>query len=314
LVGGIGVGIFVAVNRASDHDSSPPNTPAKDSKLAARISHLQRELRMEQAMQAQANRDSVSASPAGATTAAAPASFSALADSLAGQVGLAYTGPGSPAVQTIGSLQSGSAWSTIKVALAARVIKDAHGASSLTSSQRSLIASAIEASDNAAAMQLWNELISRHGGASGAAQAVTQILNAAGDTGTTVSSVGRGSFSPYGQTDWSLAGQARFMSSLAAGCVAGSKHLLSEMSQIISSERWGLGQAGSQAFKGGWGPGTSGGYLVRQMGTLPTRGGTAVVTIAALPSDGDFSTGTEMLDRLADWARSNLKPPPPSSC
>src|SRR5262249_26393624 len=151
---------------------SPPSTPAKDPKLAARISHLQRELRMERAMHAQANRDSVLASPAGAATAAAPASFSALAHSLSGQVGLAYTAPGSTAVQTIGPLQSGSAWSTIKVALAARVIKDAHGAGSLSSSERSLIGSAIEASDNAAAMELWDELVSRFGGASGAARAV----------------------------------------------------------------------------------------------------------------------------------------------
>ena len=231
-----------------------------------------------------------------------------------GQVGIAYTAPGGAPVQTIGHLQSGSAWSTSKVPVAARVIKDAHGVDGLSSSQRSLISSALTASDNAAAMDLWDELVSRYHGADGAAQAVTEILANAGDTGTTISSVGRGSFSPYGQTDWSLAGQARFMASLAAGCVPGSSLLLSEMSQVIPSESWGLGQAGSQAFKGGWGPGTSGGYLVRQMGTLPTRGGTAVVTIAALPNDGQFSTGTEMLGQLADWARSHLRPPPASSC
>ena len=81
------------------------------------------------------------------------------------------------------------------------------------------------------------------------------------------------------------------MASLAGGCVPGSSYLLSEMSQVIPGESWGLGEAGSQAFKGGWGPGTNGGYLVRQMGTLPARGGTAVVAIAALPNDGQFSSG-----------------------
>ena len=176
-------------------------------------------------MVAQANRES-EAPPSQAVSTAAPASFTALEKSLPGQVGIAYSAPGSTAVQSIGDLQSGSAWSTSKVPVAARVIKDAHGAGSLSSSQRSLISSAITASDNAAAMQLWDELVSRYGGAAGAAQAVTEVLAAAGDTGTTVSSVGRGSFSPYGQTEWSLAGQARFMASLAGGCVPGSSYLL----------------------------------------------------------------------------------------
>jgi hypothetical protein len=313
----VGAAIAVALV-ATDRGSPKPNSaatisiPTRDPNLAARISRLKRQLEKRQAIQAQANRESVAGPATGGAT--APSSFTELQNNLPGPVGLAYTAPGSPTVQVIGDLTSGSAWSTIKLVLAARVIKDAHGAGSLTSTQRSLISSAIEASDNEAAMQLWEELVSRYGGATGAARAVTEILAAAGDSDTTVSSVGRGSFSPYGQTDWTLAGQARFMSSLAGGCVPGRSYLLSEMSKVIASQSWGLGEAGSQAFKGGWGPGTDGRYLVRQMGTLPARGGTAVVTIAALPDDGQFGTGTEMLTRLAQWARSNLRPPPPASC
>ena len=314
LAGAVVAAVVVIVVNDNTKDSATSKTaPAKDANLAARINQLKRQLQRREAMVAQANRES-EAPPSQAVSTAAPASFTALEKSLPGQVGIAYSAPGSTAVQSLGDLQSGSAWSTSKVPVAARVIKDAHGAGSLSTSQRSLISSAITASDNAAAMQLWDELVSRYGGAAGAAQAVTELLAAAGDTGTTVSSVGRGSFSPYGQTDWSLAGQARFMASLAGGCVPGSSYLLSEMSQVISSERWGLGEAGSHAFKGGWGPGTDGRYLVRQMGTLPTGGGTAVVAIAALPNDGQFSTGTEILGRLARWASSNLKPPPAGSC
>ena len=312
----LGAGAAAVVLIADNNGNGKPATKAaaaKKPKLAARIGQLKRELQKREALAAQGNREA-EAAPTGASTAAAPASFTALENSLPGQVGIAYTAPGGAPVQTIGDLQSGSAWSTSKVPLAARVIKDAHGVGGLSSSQRSLISSALTASDNAAAMELWDELVSRYGGADGAAQAVTEILANAGDTGTTVSSVGRGSFSPYGQTEWSLAGQARFMASLAGGCVPGSSYLLSEMSQVIPGESWGLGEAGSQAFKGGWGPGTDGGYLVRQMGTLPARGGIAVVAIAALPSDGQFSSGTEMLGRLAQWARSKLRPPPASGC
>ena len=313
MLGAAGAAVVLIGDNNGGGKPATNTTAAKKPKLSARISQLKRELQKREALAAQGNRES-EADPAGASAATAPASFTALESSLPGQVGIAYTAPGSAPVQVIGNLQSGSAWSTSKVPLAARVIKDAHGVGGLSSSQRSLISSALTASDNAAAMELWNQLVSRYGGADGAAQAVTEILANAGDTGTTVSSVGRGSFSPYGQTQWSLAGQARFMASLAGGCVPGSSYLLSNMSQVIPGESWGLGEAGSQAFKGGWGPGTDGRYLVRQMGTLPARGGSAVVAVAALPNDGQFSSGTEMLGRLAQWARSNLRPPPASGC
>ena len=312
---GIATAVVLAILHFSKDEKSTATAvraPSNGPKLAVRIKDLKRELEKRQAIQAQSNRSSIS-EPSGPP--ATSSSFASFERGLPGRIGIAYTAPGRASrVDTMGDLQSGSAWSTIKVAVAARVIKDAHGSGSLTSDQRSLISSALRVSDNSAAMQLWNELVSRYGSASGAAHAVTQVLTAAGDTGTSVSSVGRASFSPYGQTDWSLAGQVHFMAALAGGCVPGSSYLLNEMSQVVADQRWGLGTVGSNVFKGGWGPGTDGKYLVRQMGTLPTKGGSSVVAMAALPNDGQFSTGQEMLDQLAGWARGTLKTPAASGC
>jgi hypothetical protein len=232
--------------------------------------------------------------------------FESLAADLGGDVGITLGPVGSGEIARFGNLGGGSAWSTIKVALAARAIHDRGGPDQISAAERALIESALTASDNGAAEQLWSGLVGRHGGAAGAAAAVREILQAAGDGSTVVSTQGRDGFSPYGQTDWSLEGQHRFMAALAGGCLdpsVGGDYLLEVMGRVISAQRWGLGSTGVAArFKGGWGPGTDGRYLVRQIGVLATSEGPLVVTLAALPADGSFASGAAMLDRLADWA------------
>ena len=65
---------------------------------------------------------------------------------------------------------------------------------------------------------------------------------------------------------------------------------------------WGLGSAGVPAlWKGGWGPGLDGAYLVRQMGVLFIGDSGTVVTLAAIPSDGQFATGQSMATAIAQW-------------
>jgi hypothetical protein len=312
-IGALIATVVVGTRSDSEQGSLPATSAsdqANDARRAARLERLRQQVK-----------EAKEAAPPPVSAAGSPdakgrtGSFDALAAQLPGPVGIAYTSPGRDAsVHTLGGLQSGAAWSTIKVALAAKVIKDAGGSGSLSSSQRSLISQALRASDNDAAMALWQELVSRYGGALGAARAVTRILREAGDGSTSVSSVGRNGFSPYGQTEWSLAAQARFMAALAGGCVPGSKYLLGEMSQVAADQRWGLATAGSDAFKGGWGPGVDGGYLVREMGTLSAGGHTVVVAVAALPDDGQFATGQEMLNRISHWSADALRPPAPSGC
>jgi hypothetical protein len=87
------------------------------------------------------------------------------------------------------------------------------------------------------------------------------------------------------------------------------------MRSVDPSQRWGLGRVGAQpAFKGGWGPSTSGAYLVRQFGLIRIRSGTVAVAIAAQPADGQFATGTRYLDRLAEWVAAHAVGGPPPAC
>jgi hypothetical protein len=268
-----------------------------------KIKNLKREVAREQAAARRGRQTRPSDASGGL------AGFDAFASSQDGEVGVAVGSPGRGPVAVAGNLPTGAAWSTIKVPIAARVMLDKGGAGSISSAERSLIERAITASDNAAAAELWSELSKRHGGAEGAATAVSEVLASAGDTATVVSTVGRDGFSPYGQTDWSLEAQERFMAALAGGCLdpaAGGDFLLDTMSRVVSSQRWGLGSIASPArLKGGWGPGTDGRYLVRQMGVLDLPQGQLVVAVAALPSDGSLSSGTAMLDRVASWLSKN---------
>jgi hypothetical protein len=79
------------------------------------------------------------------------------------------------------------------------------------------------------------------------------------------------------------------------------------MQHIEPGESWGLGSAGfgSVAFKGGWGPESSG-YLVRQSGIIDpdSSDGAAVAIVAFAPS---FAAGTEMLTRTASWLNHHLQ-------
>lgn len=240
----------------------------------------------------------------GPSTAAAASSFESLAAELNGEIGAVIGPPGSSEAASFGSLQSGSAWSTSKVPIALRVLADAGGPVGLSSIQAEWIRGALTLSDNEAAAALFSDLERRHGGLGGASAAVEEVLREGGDGSTQISTQGRGEFSTYGQTEWSLANQQRFMSALVSGCVVGaesSDYVLDLMGEV-SSDTWGLGSAGLPArWKGGWGPGADGGYLVRQMGILYVGDKQAVVTLAALPGDGQFATGESMATALAQW-------------
>jgi len=271
-------------------------------RLQAKLSHrraLLRAKREQAARQAKRNRQRASQS-SGADAGA----FDQMAAGLDGEVGAVIGPPGSSEAVGFGSLQSGSAWSTSKVPIALRVLQEVGGPSGLSSTQAEEMRSALTLSDNEAAAALFGDLEQRHGGLGSASAAVEEVLREGGDESTQISTQGRGEFSTYGQTEWSLANQQRFMSSLAAGCVVGPEsgdYVLDLMGEV-SSDTWGLGSAGLPArWKGGWGPGLDGGYLVRQMGILYVGDEEAVVTLAALPADGQFATGESMATAVAQW-------------
>lgn len=276
------------------------------NKNAERLAELRRQLarRQRQQREREAAPDRKPAAPASSGL----PGFDALAGQLGGEVGVAVGPVGSSEAVVAGNLTSGSAWSTIKVPIALRVLEDAGGPGGLSGSQRADIESALTASDNAAASRLFDALGARHGGLTGAASAVADVLRSAGDTSTTVSTEGRDGFSPYGQTEWTLEAQQRFMAALAGGCIsdrASVGYVLDLMGQV-TSDSWGLGSSGAPArWKGGWGPGTDGKYLVRQMGVLDEGGKQVAVAIAARPSDGQFVSGQAMATQIAAWLVSN---------
>ncbi|HNC15687.1 MAG TPA: hypothetical protein PLV77_07295, partial [Solirubrobacterales bacterium] len=77
--------------------------------------------------------------------------------------------------------------------------------------------------------------------------------------------------------------------------------------RVGGSDTFGLGAAGFPArWKGGWGPGTDGKYLVRQMGVMVVNGKQGVVSMAAIPDDGTFESGASMLSAIARSVASRL--------
>lgn len=238
-------------------------------------------------------------------------SFATLESEISGEIGVAYAPLGSPESQSFGPLQVGHAWSSFKVPISVTVMSEQGG--SLNSNQESLVASAITASDNAAAAALFTELESMTGG--GASQAVEQILSDSGaPTAVATAPPPPGAVSSWGQTEWPLASSTRFYNALACGAYGGATEtILGDMENVIPEQQWGLGQAPfpsgtSVAIKAGWGPdgSESGPYLVRQAGIIRSESGGAVVTIAAQDSSGSFEAGVSDLDRVADWVAGNV--------
>lgn len=230
------------------------------------------------------------------------ASFAALQRRLGGRVGLAFApvGAGDHAVTVLGSWRSGSAWSTSKVPVSIAAIRD-DGAAPDAATRRDVVA-AITVSDNNAAHRLWVSL----GSTRRAAAKVDAVLRSGGDGRTRMARTSDGSgFTPFGLTTWALADQARFAAGLP--CVTGAGLVLALMGKVTSSHRWGLGTLQGARFKGGWGPGPSGRYLVRQLGVLRLADGSRMgVAVATLPDSGSFTAGTRQLTAVARWLARNL--------
>lgn len=259
----------------------------------------------------------------------APASFAGLAATLPGQVGLAVAPLGAGHITTLGALQAGHAWSTMKVPVLVTLLKDyAQGGRQLSTEEQSEASLALEQSDNAAAEALFSQLEQLHGGLVGASLAVQQTLRSAGDHVTVINTAPNDQgFTTWGQSIWSTSGEVEFYRALAHGCVLGSAdtaYVLSLMRNVIASQRWGAGSAGypgglDVAFKAGWGPetGGTGAYLVRQTAIVSSGSRGAVISMIALPSDGTFSEGVSMITSVAKWARAELDataPRPSAGC
>ena len=113
----------------------------------------------------------------------AAASFARFAATQPGAVGLAIAPLGTGPVLTFGSLQVGHAWSTMKVPVLTTLLRQLeHAGRSLDPQAQADASRALEASDNAAAEDLFAGLESTDGGLDGASAAVQSTLAAAGDS------------------------------------------------------------------------------------------------------------------------------------
>jgi hypothetical protein len=206
-----------------------------------------------------------------------------------------------------GALQTGPAWSTIKIPIVIARYRVSEGAEDRALD--GLASSAITASDNAAAATLFDGIAAAEGGVPEAARFVDDVLADGGDHQTRVNAVKvRPEFSAYGQTAWGLEPGTAFFSALERGCVdppRASDRVNEWMTQVVADQRWGLGRApvppgSTVAFKGGWGPDVDGRYVGRQFGVVarPDGRGIAVGLIAQSP-DGSFAGATRVLDELA---------------
>ena len=235
------------------------------------------------------------------TTQPAPDPFEGLDEAVAAieeetgtEVGVALF-DGSEMTQS-GSLYALPAWSTIKVPIAVAAMRANPG---LEADARA----AVSASDNAAAQRLYDAV------GPGAVDAVLEDAGLAAHVNTEPL---RPEFSAFGQTQLGVADEAALANTVA--CVEGADPVLQFMGQIDPSQAYGLGVAGA-LFKGGWGPDPAGAYQVRQFGLVPRGDGTwAPVALTALPADGTYETGQEMLTAAAETLAADPAQLPAAAC
>lgn len=230
--------------------------------------------------------------------------FTQLANTLHAEMGIAISAVGNrPAPITFGNWQSGPAWSTMKVPLVIRALRE-EDPPKITDAMRA----AITESDNAAAESIWESL----GDPVTSAHKVEEVLRDTGDPTTVEYRKLRPEFTSFGQTDWKLSDQARFLS--VAACDSRDDSVFNMMGEITAGQRWGLGLIPNARFKGGWGPSLSGSYLVRQVGVVTTPTGSAAIAMAAQPASGAFGDGVVDLDRIGDWIQAHIAELPAGRC
>lgn len=245
----------------------------------------------------------------------AAASWDALERSTPARMGVVVAPLGGGPERGFGPLQTGHAWSTIKVPIIVTLMREQ---GTLGAEEEGWARAALTASDNEAAAALFGRLEEAHGGLAGASRAVEGTLRRAGDSSTVVATAPPppGAVSTFGQTDWSLRASTEFLAALARNCLlspSGTDYVLGLMEEVIPEQRWGLGEASFPAswrlaIKGGWGPegSASGPYLVRQMGIVGDGDAGAAVALIARADSGSFEAGVEALDRISAWLQQNL--------
>lgn len=237
-------------------------------------------------------------------SAALAAEFASLTDILHAIVGIAIEAVGGrQRPLTLGEWTSGPAWSTMKVPLVIAALRE-EDPPVVTHA----MTAAITQSDNNAAESIWEGL----GDPITAAEKVEAVLQEAGDPTVVQSQKVRPGFTAFGQTDWKLADQVRFLAKSA--CDSRNDLVFDLMGEIEAGQRWGLAELPNSRSKGGWGPSPTGAYLVRQIGLAPTPSGIAAIAIAVQPSSGTFDDGVAVISSISDWIQAHIGELPAGNC
>lgn len=215
----------------------------------------------------------------------------------ADRAGFAVVGHGYAEVVSGGDVTIGAAWSTIKVPLSIAALK--RGGSTTD------VALAIEASQNPPADRLWDSL----GTPSEAGRLTRAEIAAGGDTLTQVQTIQTyPPYSPYGQTTWSLVGQARFASSLP--CRSDARSVYADMGHIDRIDQVGFGataMAGQARYKIGWGPAAppEQGSYARELAAVDLGGG-RLYGVALIAHESTLARAQADLTDLAAWLGPHL--------
>jgi hypothetical protein len=248
-----------------------------------------------------------------------------------GQLGIAAAPVNDGGVLTCGTLQGGRAWSLIKVPLLAaflawrRSTKEASdGASLLSRQERRLAEDAIERSSNLAARRLF-AIMAIDLGLDGARHELQRIMEAAGDTETTVAATvdPATGVTSLGTTEWGLVEALRFFRHLARGRLlspSDTAYVLDLMRRVSPPDRWGIADAvpptAPLAFKGGWGPEPDLRWLVRQVAVVGEGDSASVLAVMVkpdlrAPTRADlrsFEAGKRLLRATAEIVTNRLGP------
>lgn len=219
-------------------------------------------------------------------------------------VSIVAVGKGNAAPINLGDQTTRVAWSTIKVPLAI--------AAELRNGPMPATVAAIEQSDNASAEALWTSL----GTASQASAAVMKVLAEGGDSTQVPATRLRAGFTIFGQTQWPLPAAASFTAHVP--CMPGSQRVLKLMGNVAANQQWGVEVMKAPrmtAVKGGWGPGPTSGYVVRQIGVITAKNGSqTAIALSTLAPGSSLGSGTSVLNQVAQWLNTNIDDLPHGTC
>jgi len=193
--------------------------------------------------------------------------------------------------------------SVIKVAIMAAILRKAElDGRSLSSAETSAMTQMIEASDNDAATELWDEIGARDG--------MTAFLRTAGLTQSTTDPAGH-----WGLTQTTALDQVKLMRDFAFPSrllgFSSQVYGLSLLRNVIPADDWGVSggvpDGVSVALKNGWLPVGTADWIVNSVGYVQGRGRSYVIAILTRGSS-TFGDGVQTIDELSAQVWNALRP------